>query len=252
MQRDLLSTAPPKTDNFLLDALPRAQYQKVAPHLELVSLPFGEVISEAGGRVTHAYFPTTCIVSVITTLEGRGAGEVAVVGREGMLGTSLLVEGKETVGPLENAVVQSAGHAYRLPAPILKRKLAGSAELEHLLLRYLQALVTQIGQTAVCNRHHRILAQLSRWLLFRLDRSSGYEMRITHAQIAALLGVRREAVTGGLHDLQRAGAILSQRGRISVSNRSQLEQSVCECYGVVAREYARLLVHGPGDPQRQL
>jgi CRP-like cAMP-binding protein len=243
MQRSLPSGAP-QTDNFLLDALPKAEYQKLVPHLELVSLPFGKVIFEAGARVTHAYFPTTCIVSLITALERRPAGEVAVVGREGMLGVSLLFEGEDTVGPPRSAVVQSAGHAYRLPAGILNRELSGSVELEQLLMRYLQALVTQIGQTAVCNRHHEIVEQLCRWLLLRLDRSSGCEMQITQAQIANLLGVRREGVTGAAHDLQRAGAFRSQRGRIIVLDRPKLEQRACECYAVIGREYARLLAQG--------
>ena len=244
MQASLRSPVQLETGNSLLDALPRAEYLRLLPHLELVSLPFGEVISEAQARVTHAYFPTTAIVSLITMLEGRPAGEVAVVGHEGMLGISLLLEGEEALQPPRSTVVQSAGHAYRVPAAILVRELSGSAELQQLLLRYLQALVTQIGQIVVCNRRHHIVAQLCRWLLLRLDRSSGCKIEITHEQIAKLLGVQREGVTGAAHDLQRAGAIRIQRGRITVLDRSKLQQRACECYAVIGREYARLIAHG--------
>lgn len=233
-----------ETGNFLLDALPRADYGRLLPHLELVSLPFGSVIYEIGARVTHAYFPTTAIVSLVTMLEGRPAGEVAVVGREGMLGLSLLLEGEGAVQPVRSTIVQHAGHAYRVPAAILVRELAAGVELEQLLLRYAQALVTQIGQIVVCNRRHRIDAQLCRWLLLRLDRSSGCEIELTHEQIAKLLGVQREGVTAAAQNLQRAGAIRARRGCITVLDRSKVQQHACECYEVIGREYARLIPHG--------
>jgi hypothetical protein len=238
------STTLPETGNFLLDALPRADYGRLVPHLELVSLPFGSVLSEIGARVTHAYFPTTAIVSLVSMLEGCPAGEVAVVGHEGMLGLSLLLEGEEAVQRLRSTIVQRAGHAYRVPAAILVRELAPGLELQQLLLRYAQALITQIGQIAVCNRYHRIDAQLCRWLLLRLDRSSGCEIELTHGQIARLLGVQREGVTGAAHNLQRAEAIRARRGRITVLDRSKVQQHACECYEVIAREYARLIPHG--------
>ena len=243
-----------ETGNSLLDALPRAEYRRLLPHLELVSLPLGKVLSEAGGRITHAYFPTTAIVSLITKLEGHAVGEVAVVGHEGMLGVSLLLEGEGAVHPPRSAVVQSAGYAYRVPAAILARELSGSVEVEKVLLRYVQALITQIGQIGVCNRHHRIVAQLSRWLLLRLDRSPGCEMLITHGQLAKLLGVQREGVTVAARNLQRAGAIRTRRGCITVLDRSKLQQRACECYDVIRREYARLIAHGHhrDDPDRPL
>jgi len=243
-----------ETGNSLLDALPRAEYRRLLPHLELVSLPVGKVVSEAGERVTHAYFPTTAIVSLVTMLEGHPAGEVAVVGHDGMLGMSLLLEGEGAMQPLRSAFVQSPGHAYRLPADILVKELSGSVELKQLLLRYLQALVTQIGQIAVCNRHHRIVARLCRWLLLRLDRSASCEIEITHEQLAKLLGVRREGVTAAARSLQRAGAIRIQRACITVLDRSKLQQRGCECYAVIRREYARLIAHGHqrDDPDRPL
>jgi CRP-like cAMP-binding protein len=250
MQARLQSAVLLETGNSLLDALPTAEHQSLLPHLELVSLPLGKVVCEVGARVTHAYFPTTAIVSLVTMLEGHPAGEVAVVGHEGMLGVSLLLEGEGAVQPLRSTVVQSAGHAYRVPAAILVRELSGSVELQQLLLRYLQALVTQIGQTAVCNRRHRIVAQLCRWLLLRLDRSTGCEIKITHEQIAKLLGVQREGVTGAARNLERAGAIRAERGCITVLDRSTLQQRACECYTVIRREYARLTAYGH-DPARQ-
>ncbi len=255
-ERDLPSDMLLKTGNSLLDALPPAEYRELLPQLELVSVPFGTVLAEAGERVTHAYFPTTAIVSLVGILEGHPAGEVAVVGHEGMLGVSLLLEGEAAVQPLRSPVVQHAGHAYRVPAAALVRELSGSVELAQLLLRYLQALVTQIGQTAVCNRHHRIVARLCRWLLLRLDRSTGCDLEITHDQISNLLGVRREGITGAVHDLQRAGAIRTERGHVIVLDRSKVQQHTCECYNVIRREYARLTVHGhrrdhPGPTTRQ-
>jgi CRP-like cAMP-binding protein len=230
-----------RTGNFLLDALPSAEYLKLLPPLELVALPFGNVLFEAGTRVTHCYFPTAGIVSLIAALEDRASGEIAVAGNEGLLGVSILLDRDKTGGPPLSAVVQSAGHAYRLPAEILVREFVGNVELQQSLLRYTQALLTQIAQTAVCNRHHRIAEQLCRWLLLRLDRSSGCEILIMQAQMAKLLGVRREAVTEAAQRLQRAAAIRYHRGRIAVLDRSRLEQLACECYDVIGKEYARLL-----------
>jgi CRP-like cAMP-binding protein len=233
------------TGNSVLDALPRAEYRRLLPHLELVALPFGKVVAEVGERVTHAYFPTTAILSLVTMLEGHPAGEVAVVGHNGMLGISLLLEGEGAMQPLRSAFVQRPGHAYRLPAVVLVKELSGSEEFRQLLLRYLQALVTHFGQIAVCNRHHRIAERLSRWLLTRLDLSPpGSEIEITHEQLAKLLGVRREGVTAAAHSLQRAGAIRVQRACITVLDRSKLEQRVCECYAVIRTEYARLIAAG--------
>jgi CRP-like cAMP-binding protein len=186
----------------------------------------------------------------LTMLEGRPAGEVAVVGHEGMLGLSLLLEGEEAVQSLRSTIVQRAGHAYRVPAAPLVRELAAGAELEQLLLRYAQALITQIGQIAVCNRRHQVVAQLCRWLLLRLDRSPGDQIELTHEQIAKLLGVQREGVSAAAHNLQRAGAIRARRGCITVLDRSKVQQHACECYEVIGREYARLIAHGPRARRR--
>lgn len=244
-----------ETGNSLLDALPRAEYRRLLPHLELVSLPFGKVVCEVGQRVAHAYFPTTAIVSLVTMLEGHAAGEVAVVGHDGMLGMSLLLEGEGATQSLRRAFVETPGDAYRLPAAVFMKELSGSVELRQLLLRYLQTRVTQIGQIAVCNRHHRIVARLCRWLMTRLDLSPrGREIEITHERLAKLLGVRREGVTAAADSLQRAGAIRIQRSCITVLDRSKLQQRGCECYAVIRREYARLIARGHhrDDPDRPL
>ncbi len=232
------------TDNLLLAALPTGEYRRLLPHLERVPLRFGRPLSEPGERVIYAYFPTTSVISLLTPVEGHPPEEVGVVGNEGMIGVSLLLEGESARGPHRGTVVQRSGHAYRLRAEILVRECRANVEMRQLLLRYTQALITQIAQTAVCNRHHRVAQQLCRWLLLRLDRSSGDELRTTQVQIAALLGVRREGITEAARDLRRAGIIRCRRGSIIVLDRSELERRACECYAMIRKEYARLLANG--------
>ena len=241
MQTISAATRPSPEDNLLLAALSAAEYRKLLPELELVSLSPGEFLAEVGKPITHGYFPTTAILSITTAIAGHPPEEVGVVGYEGMSGISLLLEGDHALGPTRSKVAQSAGYAYRVRAEFLQRAFLESAELRLLLLRYTQALITQIAQTAVCNRHHRVAEQLCRWLLLRLDRSSGYELRVTQQQIAGLLGVRREGVTEAAHDLQRAGIIHYTRGCITVLDRSELERRACECYALIGKEYARLV-----------
>jgi len=232
------------SDNLLLDALPGTQYRKLEPHLELVPLPVGRVLAAPSDRLTHVYFPTAGIVSLLVGLEGGTSEEVAVTGNEGLIGTSSFLEPHSGgAAPPRRAVVQQAGHAWRLPADFLAEQFVSNGEFQRLLLRYTQALITQIAQTAVCNRHHRVAQHLCRWLLLRLDRLPGCEVHATQQRIASLLGVRREAVTAAMADLRRAELIRFKRGRVTVLDRSGLEQEVCECYAVIRREYARLLAH---------
>jgi CRP-like cAMP-binding protein len=227
------------TGNRLLAALPREEYRKLLPHLELKALPFGSTLSGPGVPIEHAYFPTTAIVSLVTPIEGHGAEEVAVVG--GMIGVSLVLEGAGAHGPPYRAIVYSPRYAYRVRADELVRKFDACPEVQHLLLRYTQPLISQIAQTAICNRHHRVEQQLCRWLLQRLDRSRGFELPMTQQWIADLLGVRRESVTQAMHALQCAGVVRCLRGRMTVLNRSALERGACECYADVAKEHARPL-----------
>jgi CRP-like cAMP-binding protein len=224
--------------NHLLDALPAAEFERLTPYLEVVPMPLGDVLYESGDELRHAYFPTTCIVSLLYVMENGASAEIAVVGNEGIIGVALFMGG----GTMPNrAVVQSSGHAYRLRAPLLLQESQRNGPLLRLLLRYTQALITQMSQTAVCNRHHSVDQQLCRWLLLSLDRLSGKELTMTQELIANMLGVRREGVTEAAGKLQRAGLIHYSRGHITVLDRPGLEARVCECYQVVKTEFDRLL-----------
>jgi CRP-like cAMP-binding protein len=224
--------------NHLLDALPQAEYERLLSLLEQVQMPLGEVLYESGGELRHAYFPTTCIVSLLYVMENGASAEFAVVGNEGIIGISLFMGG----GTMRNrAVVQSAGYAYRLRGSLVKQETSRNGPLLSLLLRYTQALFTQMAQTAVCNRHHSVDQQLCRWLLISLDRLPGNQLNMTQELIANMLGVRREGVTEAAGKLQRAGLIHYKRGHITVLDRQGLEARVCECYQVVKMEFDRLL-----------
>ena len=227
-----------KFKNQLLAVLPNDVLTRWLPHLELVDMPLGEVLYESSGKMTHVYFPEDCIVSLLFVLENGSSAEIAVVGFEGMVGISLFMGGNTTPS---RAVVQSAGKAYRLRATFLKQEFDFSNPVIHLLLRYTQALITQMTQTAVCNRHHSLDQQLCRWLLLSLDRLTGPNLVMTQELIANMLGVRREGVTEAAGQLQKAGLISYKRGRIKVEDRPGLEQRSCECYAVVKKEYDRLL-----------
>ena len=224
--------------NHLLAALPAADLIRLAPQLEPVPLELGGVIYESDGEQAHVYFPTSGIVSLLKVMNDGAAAEIAVVGNEGMVGISLFMGGETTPS---RAVVQSVGRAYRLDAAQIKIEFARGGALQRLLLRYTQALITQMTQTAVCNRHHSVDQQLCRWLLLSLDRLPGDELVMTQELIANMLGVRREGVTEAAGKLQAEGLIRYSRGRIKVLDRKQLEAHVCECYGVVKKEYDRLL-----------
>jgi CRP-like cAMP-binding protein len=227
---------PPK-DNQLLAALPDTEWQRWLPQLEWVAMPLGEVLYESGATLAHVYFPTTAIVSLLYVMENGASAEIAVVGNEGIVGISLFMGGESTPS---RAVVQSAGEGYRLKASVIKDEF-NRAPVLHLLLRYTQALITQMAQTAVCNRHHSLDQQLCRWLLLSLDRLKGSDLVMTQELIANMLGVRREGVTEAALNLQKAELIRYSRGRISVLDRPGLEKRSCECYAVVKKEYDRLL-----------
>jgi CRP-like cAMP-binding protein len=224
--------------NHLLDALPAGDYERLAPHLELVPMKLGDVLYEPGDRLRHVYFPTTSIVSLLYVMEDGASAEIAIVGNEGILGISLFMGGESTPS---RAVVQSAGHGFRLRAQALKSEFGRFGPTLHLLLRYTQALITQMAQTAVCNRHHSVDQQLCRWLLLSLDRLASNELSMTQELIANMLGVRREGVTEAAGKLQDAGLISYHRGRITVLDRPGLEARSCECYEVVKTELDRLL-----------
>jgi CRP-like cAMP-binding protein len=224
--------------NHLLAALPAADFERLAPHLKLVPLPLGEALYESGIVLRHVYFPTNSIVSLLYVMADGSAAEIAVVGNEGVIGISLFMGGETTPS---RAVVQSAGYAYRLTGQLLKEEFTRAGPMQHLLLRYTQALLTQMAQTAVCNRHHSLDQQLCRWLLLSLDRLPSNELVMTQELIANMLGVRREGVTEAAGKLQSAGLIQYGRGRITVLDRPGLEARTCECYGVVKRECDRLL-----------
>ena len=224
--------------NHLLAALPDAEWQRWRPQLELIALPLGQVLYESGTTLKHVYFPTTAIISLLYVMENGASAEISVVGNEGLVGISLFMGGESTPS---RAVVQSAGHGFRLKAQLMKDEFDRAGPVLHLLLRYTQALITQMSQTAVCNRHHSLDQQLCRWLLLSLDRLEGTDLVMTQELIANMLGVRREGVTEAAHKLQEAGLIRYSRGRISVLDRVALERRVCECYGVVKKEYDRLL-----------
>src|SRR5688572_20571459 len=223
--------------NQLLAALPAPEFARLAPQLELVQMPLGESLYESGTRLHHVYFPTTSIVSLLYVLEDGASAEIAVVGNEGILGISLFMGGETTPS---RAVVQSAGHGYRLKAELLKREFNRAGPVLHLLLRYTQALITQMAQTAVCNRHHSVEQQLCRWLLLSLDRLRSNRLVMTQELIANMLGVRREGVTEAAGKLQKAGVIEYHRGKIAVLDRERLEAMSCECYDVVRKETNRL------------
>lgn len=224
-------------DNELLAALPEAEWQRWLPQLEWVDMPLGQVLYESGTTLDHVYFPTTAIVSLLYVMENGSSAEIAVVGHEGVVGISLFMGGESTPS---RAVVQSAGQGFRLKAQAIKDEFKRAPVL-HLLLRYTQALITQMAQTAVCNRHHSLDQQLCRWLLLSLDRLQSNELVMTQELIANMLGVRREGVTEGATKLQNLGLIRYSRGRITVLDRPGLEQRTCECYAVVKKEYDRLL-----------
>src|SRR5467141_241314 len=232
------SAGQARSQNRLLAALPAADFARLQPHLELVPLPLGWAVYEAGGTQGFVYFPVDSIVSLLYVMEDGSSAEIAVSGNEGLVGISLFMGGETTPS---RAVVQSAGHGYRLSASVLKREFERGGDLQHLLLRYTQALITQMAQTAVCNRHHALEQQLCRWLLLSLDRLPANELVMTQELIANMLGVRREGVTEAAGHLQTAGLIRYRRGRITVLARDRLEQRACECYAVVKNEYDRLL-----------
>ena len=224
--------------NHLLEALPASDYERLAPHLELIPMKLGEVLYEPGVQLRYVYFPTTSIVSLLYVMENGASAEIAIVGNEGILGISLFMGGETTPS---RAVVQSAGYGYRLKAQLLKDEFQRFGPMLHLLLRYTQALITQMAQTAVCNRHHSVDQQLCRWLLLSLDRLESNELTMTQELIANMLGVRREGVTEAAGKLQEAGLISYRRGRITVLDRPGLETRSCECYQVVKTELDRLL-----------
>jgi CRP-like cAMP-binding protein len=228
--------------------MPAEEFARLSPHLEAVTMPLGEVLYESGGRLHHLYFPTTSIVSLLYVMEDGASAEIAVVGNEGVLGISLFMGGETTPS---RAVVQSAGFGYRLKSELLKTEFSRGGPVMRLLLRYTQALITQMAQTAVCNRHHSVEQQLCRWLLLSLDRLSSLELKMTQELIANMLGVRREGVTEAAGKLQRAKVIRYSRGRITVLDRARLEQEACECYAVVKKEFDRLLSEiPPANPPR--
>ena len=224
--------------NHLLAALPAEDYARLLPDLELVAMPLGSVVYEAGGKLGYLYFPTTSIISLLYVLRNGASAEIAVTGNDGLVGVALFMGGDTTPS---RAVVQSAGYGYQLKANILKKEFALGGKLQYLALRFTQSLLTQMAQTAVCNRHHSVEQQLCRWLLLTLDRLPSNELTMTQKLIANMLGVRREGVTEAAGRLQMAGLIQYSRGRITVLNRPKLEMRVCECYAVLKREVDRLL-----------
>ena len=233
-----MALAPDPKTNDLLGALPAAELQRWLPQLEAVEMPLGHVLYESGRTLSHVYFPTTAIVSLLYVMENGASAEIAVVGHEGVVGISLFMGGESTPS---RAVVQSAGQGLRLRSHLIKQEFQHAGPAMHLLLRYTQALITQMAQTAVCNRHHSLDQQLCRWLLLSLDRLQGSELVMTQELIANMLGVRREGVTEGALKLQKLGLIRYSRGHITVLDRPGLEQRTCECYAVVKKEYDRLL-----------
>jgi len=235
------ATMAPSNDplqNHLLRALPAPEAERLLPQLEFVPMPLGSVLYESGSQLRYVYFPTTSIISLLYVMEDGASAEIAVVGNEGMVGVALFMGGETTPS---RAVVQSAGHAYRLKGQILKEEFRRAAGLQHLLLRYTQALLTQMAQTAVCNRHHSVEQQLCRWLLVTLDRVPSGELVMTQELVASMLGVRREGITEAAGKLREEAIIDYRRGHISVLKRAGLEKLSCECYGVVKVEFDRLM-----------
>ena len=235
MTIDFASTAK---NNQLLATLSDAVWERLLPNFELVTMPLGQVLYESGVTLSHVYFPTTAIVSLLYVLENGASAEIAVVGNDGIVGISLFMGGESTPS---RAVVQSAGSGFRLKAQVMKDEFQRAGPVMHVLLRYTQALITQMAQTAVCNRHHSLDQQLCRWLLLSLDRIQSNELAMTQDLIANMLGVRREGVTVAALKLQAAGLIRYARGHITVLNRDGIEKRACECYAVVKKEYDRLL-----------
>ena len=233
-----MALAADPRQNRLLAALPDAEWARWLPQLEPVDMQLGKVLYESGSTLAHVYFPTTSIISLLYVMEDGASAEIAVVGHEGIVGVSLFMGGESTPS---RAVVQSAGQGFRLKANLMMQEFNRAGPVLHLLLRYTQALITQMTQTAVCNRHHSLDQQLCRWLLLSLDRLHSDEHVMTQELIANMLGVRREGVTEAAGHLQQAGLIRYQRGRITVLDRERLEQRTCECYAVVKKEYDRLL-----------
>lgn len=231
--------------NHLLRSLPIEACNQILPYLQEVPLVLGQVLYESGETLSNVYFPTDSIVSLLYVMESGASAEISVVGNEGVVGISLFMGGESTPS---RAVVQSAGYAYRLPAQRMKDAFSNNYDTRHLLLRYTQSLITQMAQTAVCNRHHSIDQQLCRWLLLSLDRLPGSNLTMTQELIANMLGVRREGVTDAAGKLQKLGVIKYHRGTISVLDREKLEALACECYAVVKTETDRLLDYWPGKP----
>jgi CRP-like cAMP-binding protein len=234
----MTTTFPDALHNNLLASLPQEELARWLPQLEPTTMDLGQVLYESGKRMAHVYFPTTSIVSLLYVMEDGASAEIAVVGHEGVVGISLFMGGESTPS---RAVVQSAGQGFRLRGQVVKDEFERSVPVMHLMLRYTQALITQMAQTAVCNRHHTLDKQLCRWLLLSLDRLQGNELVMTQELIANMLGVRREGVTEAALKLQAAGLIRYARGHITVLDRAGLEERTCECYAVVKKEYDRLL-----------
>ena len=237
MLNKVAASQSPK-DNHLLAALPDDAYNALLTSLEPIEMPLGLSVYESGGAQGYVYFPTTAIVSLLYVLANGSSAEIAITGNEGLVGIALFMGGETTPS---RAVVQSAGNGFRLRAAMVKKQFEAGGPLQHLLLRFTQALITQMTQTAVCNRHHAVDQQLCRWLLLSLDRLSGDKLVMTQELIANMLGVRREGVTEAAGKLQDEGLIEYSRGKITVVDRAKLEKRVCECYAVVKREYDRLL-----------
>ena len=229
---------PDPRRNHLLAALAEEPYRRLLPELELIAMPLGWVLYESGMPLKYVYFPVSGIISLLYVTNNGASSEIAITGNEGLVGISLFMGGESTTN---RAVVQCAGHAYRMAAGVLKREFALGGEFQYLALRYTQTLITQMAQTSVCNRHHTLDQQLCRWLLLSIDRLEGAELIMTQELIANMLGVRREGVTEAAGRLQQAGLISYSRGRISVLKRAALEKRVCECYAVVKQEFERLL-----------
>ncbi|WP_375054909.1 Crp/Fnr family transcriptional regulator [Zobellella sp. DQSA1] len=237
-----LSNLSTPAQNHLLAALPPEVKLRLFPLLESVSLPLGKVLYESGSQLRYVYFPTDAIVSLLYVMQDGASAEISVVGNEGIIGIAVFMGGESTPS---RALVQSAGHAYRLPSARLKEEFNRDATMRLLMLRYTQSLITQMAQTAVCNRHHSVDQQLCRWLLLSLDRLPDNRLTMTQELIANMLGVRREGVTIAAGKLQQLGVIEYQRGHITVLDRAKLERLSCECYAVVKKETDRLLAMSP-------
>jgi CRP-like cAMP-binding protein len=237
---------PTPLQNHLLAALPAEVQDRLFPHLELVPMPLGQVLYESGDTLRHVFFPTNSIVSLLYVMESGASAEISVVGNEGVIGVALFMGGESTPS---RAIVQSAGHAYQLLGQRIKDEFNRHGDLLHLMLRYTQCLITQMAQTAVCNRHHSIDQQLCRWLLLSLDRLENNQLTMTQELIANMLGVRREGVTEAASKLQKLGIIEYVRGKITVLDRPKLEKLSCECYAVVKKETDRLLPYLTPPPR---